>query len=412
MLRLIDTLVDDLNLHEAKIKANAFGKTLAQKAAEADAEVVSEFLEPVAGCLVGRTSTGAVLDENDGNLWTGTYCYSQALRYQATQDPAARDNVLKTAASLYAMMVVSGRGDDFARTIRTAGQRPLGTKWRPGTGAYTNLEWKIGGNNDMWKGFLLGGLALVDGPGQPLRADFGAALQSLAQTHDVTKGSRRAGNRLITWGTIAALTGDANAKSEYRKNARNPYLNAFNVAIGGGFHFKGVTDWSGTHLNIVGLMLNARLAEIHNYWVAKPLSRLALRRAAKGLRKIRRSLHMIVAAGLAPSSSLDASDAIWALRELPQPRSQLAVGLTNLPSYSASPVPNLPWKQDWDTNSGRAVGIEAPPLWVMPQGSYAWKNCPLPRVVSRGIRGELNASSDLLMAYWFGRCYGVIGPND
>lgn len=412
LLRLIDTLVDDLNLHEAEIKANAFGKTLVQKATEADLEVQQTFLEPQAGCLVGRTATGAVLDENDGTIWTGTYCYSQALRFEATQDPAARDNMLRSAASLYTMLKISGRGDDFARTTRAAGQRPLGTRWRPGVAPYTNLEWKTGGNNDMWKGFLLGGLALVDGPGQSMRSDFGVALRDLAQTHDVMKGSRRGGNRLITWGTIAALTGDANAKSEYRKNARNPFLAAFNVAMGGGFNFKGITDWSGTHLNIVGLLLNSRLAEIHNYGVAKPIARLALRRSAKSLERIRRSLHMIVAASLAPSSSLDTTDAIWALRELPMPRNQVAVGLTNLPAFSASPIPNLPWKRDWATDLGRARGIEAPPFWMIPQGSYAWKNCPFPRVNPGPMRGELNASSDLLMTYWFGRRYGVISPTE
>jgi hypothetical protein len=105
-------------------------------------------------------------------------------------------------------------------------------------------------------------------------------------------------------------------------------------------------------------------------------------------------------------------DALWALRELPQPRSQISVGLTNLPSYSASPIPNLPWKRDWATDQGRAVGIEAPPLWVMPQGAYAWKNCPLPGVLRRAARDDLDSSSDLLLAYWFGRRYGVIGPNE
>lgn len=413
LLRLVDTLVDDLNLHEAELKANAFGKTLAQKAAEADLEVPREFLEATAGCLIGRSDTGAVHDEHDGTLWTGTYCYSQALRYEVTQDPAARDNMLRSATSLYTMLKISGRGDDFARTIRTAGQRPLGTKWLPGVAPYTNLEWKIGGNNDMWKGFLLGGLALHDSSaGQSMRADFGAALRDLAQTHDVMKGSRRGGNRLITWGVVAALTGDARAKSEYRKEARNPFLTAFNVAMGGGFHFKGVTDWSGTHLNIVGLMLSRRLAEIHNYWVAKPTTRLALQRAAKAGQKTRRSLHMIVAAGIAPSSSLDTEDAIWAMRELPMPRSQIAVGLKHLPSFSASPVPNLPWKQDWATDQGRARGMEAPPNWVIPQNSYAWKNTPFPRVVSRGRYTPRNASNDLLMAYWFGRRYGVINPTE
>ena len=413
LLRLIDTVVDELNLHEAKIKADAFGKTLALKASEADADVPARFLEPTAGCLVERTTAGGTEDDNDGNLWTGAYCYSQALRYATTQDPRARDNMLRTARSLDIMLRVSGRGDDFARTVRTAGLRPLGTKWLPGAGQFSHLEWKIGGNNDMWKGFLLGGLALLEGPGQPLRQDYGAALAALARTHDVTKGSRRVGNRLITWGTVAALTGDSQAASEYRRHARNPFQAAYDVAVGGGFHYKGIADWSGTHLNIVGLMLSARLAEHNNYWLAKPISRLALQRAARATTSIRRSLHMIVAAGLAPSSSLDPSDAIWALRELPQPRSLVGVGASFHDTFSASPIPNLPWKRDWTTNQGRAKGIVAPPLWEEPQGAYVWKNNPFPDVVDGGgPRTHDNAAGGYLLAYWFGRRHGVISATE
>lgn len=412
LLRVIDALTDELNLHEAKVKADAFGKTLALKASEADADVPARFLEPAAGCLVERTSAGGVEDANDGNLWTGAYCYAQALRYATTQEPDARDNMLRTARALDTMMRISGRGDEFARTIRSAGQRPLGTKWQPGRGQFAHLEWKIGGNNDMWKGLLLGGLALLEGPGQALRQDYGSALASLARTHDVTKGSRRVGNRLITWGTVAALTGDPQAASEYRKHARNPFQAAYDVALGGGFHYKGIADWSGTHLNIVGLTLSARLAEHNNYWLAKPISRLALQRAAASTAKIRRSLHMIVAASLAPRASLDPSDAIWALRELPQPRSRVAVGATFHDSFSASPVPSLPWKRDWTTNQGRARGIVAPPLWEEPQGAYAWKNNPFPQVVAGGVRSLDNAAGGYLLAYWFGRRYGVISPTE
>ncbi|MGE0712563.1 MAG: hypothetical protein AB7N76_20280 [Planctomycetota bacterium] len=410
LLRLIDQLVDPLALEEATLKANAFGKRLHEKAAAADAEVPQRFLEP-AGCLAEVTANGHS-DENDGALWTGVYCYSQAMRYQVTGETAARDNALRTAAALRTMMVISGQPDQFARTLRTASGQPLGGNWSAGTGAYAGLEWKQGGNNDMFKGLLLGGLALLDGPGQPLRADYGAALSTLAAGHPVTQGWQRQGNALLAWGLVGALTGDQAALSRYRSLARNPFNALSSLLPSITTHYQGICDWSGTHLNIVGLLIETRLAEINNDAIAKPLTRLALRRVAAAGTRIRRTIHSLVCNALAPTASVPFDDVLWALRELPFPRSDLGVGFALRDDFCASPYPSLPWKLDWTTNQGRAQAIVAPPLWELPQGSYAWKNCPFPRVSTTGPAGSESASGDYLFAYWFGRRHGLIPANE
>jgi hypothetical protein len=413
LLRLVDQLVDDVNLEEAIVKAGAFGQPLHVKAASADADVPARYLEP-AGCLAELQPNGTYTDENDGCLWTGVYCYSQALRFLSTQEPAARDNMIRTARSLRTMMTISGQTDEFARTLRTVTGQPLGAKWRTGTGAYAGLEWKFGGNNDMWKGLLLGGLALLEGPGQSLRSDYGAVLRTMTQGHPVAQGTRRMGNALISWGTVAALTGDSGDRRRYRSKALNPFLSLYSVALGGGFNVKGITDWSGTHLNIVGLMFEARLAEHNNLAIAKPLTRLALKRAARSMKGTRRIMHNLVAHALAPSSSkpADWEDSIWALREMPQPRVHFGAGHGLRDDFVPSPWPNLPWKRDWTTNRGRAKGSVAPPLWELPLGSYSWKNNPFPSVFQGGIGRGNNSATDLLFAYWLARRHQMISASE
>src|SRR5262249_30078280 len=111
----------------------------------------------------------------------------------------------------------------FARTLRTASGTPPQAPWVAGTGAYAGLEWKDGGNNDMFKGLCLGGLAAHEALGDPghaqLRADYARALAGLTDHHKVGK---RSGNDLMGHGVAALLAGGGPcpARDAYRKRAR------------------------------------------------------------------------------------------------------------------------------------------------------------------------------------------------
>jgi hypothetical protein len=412
LLRCINTLVDPLNLEEALVKTNAFGKTLLQKAREADLDVVANYVEPTG--VLAQVRNGLMVEDNDGALWSGYYAYSQAMRYQVTGDQAAKDNVETFGRGLRTAMVITGRDDEFARTLRTSRGLPLGTRWVAGTGAYAGIEWKKGGNNDMYKGLLWAGLALAT-VNSPLKADFGAALNRLNHNHSVTQGTRRIGNRLISNGVVSVLIGPGPERDKYKSLTRNPFLTAYNLAAGGGFHYQGISDWSGTQLNISGLITEARLAEMHGYTYAKHVTRLALRRAAKSGVKTRRVLHQIAGAGLGTVSyatPIDGSDGVWALIEKPFPRTQMGSGDFLRDDYCVGPYPNLPWKRDWTTNRGRSVGMVGPPHFETASTNFSWKDSPYTQLFGSGASGEYSASTDYLFGYWLGRMYGVIGPND
>ncbi|RMG11502.1 MAG: hypothetical protein D6731_15495 [Planctomycetota bacterium] len=415
LLRLVNRVVDPLNLEEALVKTNAFGKTLRKKADEADREIPLRFRDP-AGPLVQRSASGAPKALNDGALWTGAYAYSQHLRYRITGAPVARDNLDRAVRALLVMMEITGRGDAFARTIRASSGQPPGTRWVAGTGPYAGIEWRKGGNNDMFKGLLWGGLVVHEAypAGDPLRAKYGNALARLIRSHPVVRRRRLPSNELMANGLVSLLLASSSHRRRYRTLARNPFFNLYQLAIGGGFHFQGISDWSGIQLEVVALIVQIRLAAHHRDGLVSLVDRLALRRAAKRLARTRPTLHLLAAAalGVPGRARIDTSEAVWALREVPVPRARLAEHTALREDHSLSPYPSLPWKLDWTQDPGRAYSIVAPPLFERELGTFCWKNNPFLGVGGRSLSNEEDSSADYLFAYWLARAGGAIGPND
>lgn len=414
LLRVVNRLVDPIALEEAKVKANALGRALRTKAEAADLEVPQRFTDPSGAVQLALTS-GAAYPDGDGCLWTGVYALSQALRAEVTQDPAAVANVERTVRALWAHMAITGRPDEFARTLRAA-QGPGGS-WQAGTGAFAGTEWLAGGNNDMFKGLILGAVsahaALNDPAHAALRADYAQALAALAQHHPVAKGGRRSGNAVMVRGSIALLDGTSASRDEYRRKARNPLHLLSTVVLGGGLTYLGQADWSGTHLNLTGLLSEQRMAA----GLSEPLHRwaveTAMRRAAVRLAPVRRSLHALAAAAHAGLPHAEAQDGVQALRELPFPRAEgYGVRPALRGDFCLGPMPNLPWKFDWTRDPGRARGIVMPALFEQDHGNYLWKNVPYESHEARGTHGMVHPSTDYLIAYWLARKAGLIGPAD
>jgi hypothetical protein len=91
------------------------------------------------------------LPDDSSALWTGVYTWTQALRYRTTGEGDALDNLRRSLRGLLILMDITGDPRTFARTLRPAGP-PLTGPWRRGTGEFSNLDWMVGGNNDMSKG--------------------------------------------------------------------------------------------------------------------------------------------------------------------------------------------------------------------------------------------------------------------
>lgn len=414
LLRIVQGIVDPLALEEAIVRSNALGRALRTKAEAADLDIPQRFVDP-SGAL-HNLSGAAPEPDGDGCLWTGVYALTQAWRHGVTAEPAALQNVERTVRALHTHMAITGRPDEFARTLRAA-QGP-GGNWHAGTGAYAGIEWRSSGNNDMFKGLLLGAVAAREALNDPahaaLRADYAASLRALMQHHPVAKGSYiKAGNAIMIRGAIAVLEGTSASRDEYVRKARNPFQLLYVALAGGGLAWQGQADWSGTHLELTSMLVQQRCATHLN----EPLSRWAvntgLRRAALRHAPTRRSLHALAAAAFANLPPSSAADAVQALREQPYPRAEgYTVDATLRADFCPSPFPNLPWKRDWTTDRGRSRGLLIRPFYEQDLGNYTWKDNPYEVNERRGGSASRHHSTDYLVGYWLARRAGLIGPND
>lgn len=77
------------------------------------------------------------------------------------------------------------------------------------------------------------------------------------------------------------------------------------------------------------------------------------------------------------------------------------------PKFSLSPYPSLPWKNDW-MSGNRAQSLRTYPLFEDAMDVYRFRT----EMLYRGDATLRFGSPEYLVAYWFGRKSGLIGPTD
>lgn len=414
-LRVVDKVLDPISRQETLARANAYRWTLARKAAFYDDDVAIYFIDPTTGMLGLERVGTQLVPSHDSALWTGTYVASQAYRHKLTGSTDALNNVIKSVQGLLTLVEITGNPKTFARTLRPATGNPTGT-WHAGTGAFANLEWEEGGNNDMFKGVIYGILSAynvlcdrVSGH-QNLCDRIRKDARHIANDLDIARPSGQ--NRLAAQWLAAYVTGKIGffirATAEWAIQA--PVLAQGNVTT---VYSNGIADWSGTHLSFVEYVVFNTLGQRY------PLPGVRAKSAvASGVdaiyahfTKVRMGLWSVAFAslGAAPRPAA-ADDARWRLREFPTPKPQFDVDHRINPAFVMSPYPSQPWKNDW-TRNDRTQSLRGYPLFEgMACRVYAWSaNTFEYRVNSTGTSFP---GADYLHAYWLGRQLGVFAANE
>jgi hypothetical protein len=101
-------------------------------------------------------------------------------------------------------------------------------------------------------------------------------------------------------------------------------------------------------------------------------------------------------------------DAKWRLREMPFPKPMQEVDLRIRPDFSLSPYPSLPWKNDW-TTTDRTQALRTMPLFAEGLDLYRFR---LGLVYRGGSETIKPPAPEYLLAYWFGRRFGLISAAD
>ena len=413
VLRVIQKSPDPIALVETRMRNRAYRQTLAQKRDYFDTKLPIQHLN-TAGMLVDYDTTkappAAFVPSRDSMLWSGVYVASQAMRYLATQDASALDNMLRSLDGLILCHKIVGVEGEFARTIRE--HVDDGSSWVQGTGGYAAWDWLPGGNNDMLQGYYVGfswaykvlrGLPGYDARKQKM-ADILNDLVSYNPDAGDTKLNEMKGRMLRHW-----MTGNLQDKLTYEAlyAAGKTWL----VDQGNGPLWEyGTSDWSGNHLIIQGLLVpylvSTELGDGH----ASELSH-GLRVALERMRHTRMGLFQMVGATLGdfPAPPPELEESLWVMREFPAPKVNHAFDWRINPSFCMSPFPSLPWKHDWTTND-RLDSLVAYPLFEKLPDVYAWKQGPFE--FHDETSSVENSGVDYLFAYWFGRLHGVIQPGD
>lgn len=414
-LRVVDKVIDPISLQETLARADAYKWCLAGKAAYYDQDAEQRSIDPATGMLFEWvTDDGRGLPSHDSALWTGAYVASQYLRYRASGDPAALANIVRSTEALLTLTEITGDRRSFARTLRKATGNPV-PPWYAGTGVYAGLEWKAGGNNDMYKG-LMYGLAtahalLCDQLGG--YEDLCARLRyDVLQIRDNLEQAQGSGyNRLAALWLSAYIT---QAPGIVKKTVQEWKRQAQQLADGSHtVYVNGVADWSGTHLAAVQYLVFYLLADRFPLpdIKAKPVLRQGIEAIYGQFARVRMGLWSVPFARLGTAPHPDASDAArWRLRELPAPKPQLDIDHRIRPDYVMSPFPSAPWKFDW-TRTDRTQSLRSYPMFEASAYTvYGWKQSPLEYV---GDNTGLNYPGvDYLHAYWLGRVLGVFSAAE
>lgn len=410
-IRVVNKVVDPISMQEALLRADAYRKTLAEKAAGFDAEIEAEFFHPTTGMLLDAAPAGQTKQVHfSAALWTGVYMASQVYRFEATGDPKAKANAVKALDGILKLQEVTGNWKVFARAIRPK-TGTVGGGWHAGAGALSNLEWLEGGNNDMMKGlyiaYVLGHRMLCQSGSDPMCARIRTNARHLSD--DVS--SDRGADELDSSWLTAVVSSDIVTKLQYQAKAEAAWT-ASKIVIKNNttLYEQGTADWSGLNLGFVGNVFHMLLAEKYDVGGdGKTTFQGVIADTWNNLKRQRLPLWNLLGAAYSgqPANKAAMDDVLWRLREMPFPKPVADVDHRISPEYCMSPYPSLPWKNDW-TTTDRTQALRSVPLFEEALDIFRFRT----EMQYRGVTPAKPPAPEYLMAYWFGRKHGLIAATE
>jgi len=186
---------------------------------------------------------------------------------------------------------------------------------------------------------------------------------------------------------------------------------------GGPFYEYGISDWSGNHLALVSTLVLRELLVHTDDRSLEDAWNTAARKAWRTLRKLDHPLHAAAAlrGGTALSDPAEIAEATGQLLEgltsFPVPKHPYPVDHSIRQDFVLSPFPALPWKQDWETNSGRQQSLTAYPVIELGVDNYRWNDQHF-GFRSDGLGRNRVPGVDFLFLYWLARDGGIISATD
>ncbi len=416
-IRVIQRPVNDWTLAEAEMRHSAFAHTLAEKAVYFS-DVVQETMINELG-MMAHWNDALQRYEQDGDslLWTGVYVATMAWRYLLDHSSEAFERMIKSLEGILLCVEIVPDKTTFARTVRLHVDDG-DPEFHEGTGQYTGIDWKEGGNNDMFKGIIIGaywGWIVLTGSTDPRAPTLrNRLLNMLVRLHDHCEIARDLRmNQLAISLLLYMMTKGTLSEAIYKNESQTiwNYVSTYVEQGGVPINEYGISDWSGNHLGVWEFfILREAYAAVGDGTRVGDLQ-AALYEKGDAMRPARQGLfQLIVGAVGVPQSPEDIASGIERLHEVPLVRGLYPVDRRWSPDFCVSPIPELFWKNDW-TTSDRTQSLRAYPLYEMGTSNYYWKDNIYKGIVG-GVGTGGDTGLDFLVGYWFARRYGLVSETD
>jgi hypothetical protein len=364
----------------------------------------------------------------DGSFFLGIYLASQSLRWAATGDPAAWEQVKLSLRAMRLYAEVSGEPGLLARYFSPV--RADDPRWLPSS-THPEYFWRSDVSKDQYAGFVHGlGVTFALIPDAEIRAEV-AALAGPIADHLIENDLR-----IIDWDGERTTYGDLNARIfgfPVGVNASIALAIATTAAAASGeprhadFRARLVSEgyprvarsahWAGpgstkrvnyqmAYLALYPLLLLERDEKV----------RSQLRDAEERLwRRVRGEhnaffafVHAVAAEATAASGAVSADSAREigraSLRDFPDRKIAWPVDLTR---------PGFDFPRALFSRPGRVHSRRPVPLHLRKRSSSMWGSDPYRLVGRLGSRGDLEfAGIDYLVAYWIGRYHRIVGADE
>lgn len=446
VIRVTNKQINPLALAEAMMRKNAYGQSLSIKEQYLSRETGINNLN-AAGFL-----ENSIIDENgkkigrqteyDTALWSSMFAWAELLKFQTTKNPDGMKNFRKVLDGILKIVEITGDPKEFARGLSVSPpEEDLGEGWIQGTGEFSHLKWRKGGNNDMVKGVFIT-LALAHQVVAPDEVELIKRIQKVSKDLALQSAVADRGFNLgLAKGLDALWNKDEKSLQKFYSEIISLGTKIGDAThFGAGVYYGGVADWSGVHLTMISNLSELVIArELQTVFPADGPGKKArkIERAAENrlldkhkiYKPAQRHFLTLMAYAFSPGArenvafKEEAKNALWALREVPAPRSfgSAYADLTKHPHWSMSAWPRLPWKvlggfrklKENPNTQGLLQGAYAYPLFESSAWSstYLWKDNPFSN--RYGSNPSIQTfSSDYLLMYWASRSSGLIGPND
>ena len=407
-------------------------------------EGIEQFFQTSEGLLQYRRRTDDTDNPSYGNLadgcfHSGMYLASQALRYATTADPGAREQIILTLEGLRLLSEVSGKHGLLARHYSPAGTVTGDPRWLPSP-THPAYEWRSDVSKDQYAGYIHGlgvTAALVEDP--EIRATV-AELSAAVADHLIENDLRivDSDGEPTTFGDldgrflgmvpigVNALVTLAIAKVAAVTNDDPRYTSFHADLVASGY--ADLSYWA--HVSLLGFY--KRVNDHMGYLALVPL--LLLEKDPKIVAALRRGerrswSHMshehnaffaFVHAALVGEvqdgdDGLQASSVVApqtvvrhgleALRQFPENKVQWPIDLTR---------EGFDFSYAWIRGDHCAPKSTRPvPLYLRSRSSNFWGSDPYRLVANLQGDGNVDSSGqDYLLAYWLGRYYQFVSPND